>query len=357
MYHFVNGGGGAYLSIGTALDWPKQPPVARVRLLSRADALTAALDAQHAAWKQPLWLWVKTSAPGRRTPEAVAAAFDYDRAPFFQSFMEVRVEGSTNTRPTLALRLERPAALARPLRARRPDSQRPGGQRPRGILLGASSQNSVELLQVISALLTCLWRFDPMATDPTSIDPFSGLTPVIQEDLKKLKAAWLWFLILGVCLIFLGLLALGYATFFTIASVEVVGVFLIIGGAIYIGGSFFTGSWGGFFGTLLTGVLQLIVGLICFRHPAEAAIVYTLLMAAFFMIGGLFRIVTAVVGRFSGWGWVAANGVVTLILGLMIWEQMPFSGLWVIGTFLGIDLLFNGWSYVLLGINSRRLPV
>jgi uncharacterized membrane protein HdeD (DUF308 family) len=195
-----------------------------------------------------------------------------------------------------------------------------------------------------------------MASETPPIGPFSGLAPVIQEDLKKLKGAWLWFLILGVALILLGMVAISYSTFFTIASVEVLGIFFVVGAAFCIGGSLFTGSWGGFFLTLLTGVLNLIVGLICLRHPAEAAIVYTLLMAVFFMVGGLFRIVGSVAGRFRGRGWVLLNGIITLILGIMIWQQMPFSGLWVIGTFLGIDLIFNGWSYLLLGLSVRKLP-
>src|ERR1700686_3927755 len=113
-----------------------------------------------------------------------------------------------------------------------------------------------------------------MAAD-TPPGPGFSLAPVIQEDLKKLKGAWLWFLILGAALIVLGMVALAYSTLFTIASVEVFGFFLIVGAAFAIGGSFFTGSWGGFFLTLLTGVLQLVVGVICVRHPAEAAIVYT----------------------------------------------------------------------------------
>jgi len=97
MYHFVNGGGGAYLSIGTSLAWPKQPPVEECGHYPRADALTAALDARMPAWKQPLWFWVKHLDAWPSTPETVSPAFSYDRAPFFQSFMEIRVEGSTNT--------------------------------------------------------------------------------------------------------------------------------------------------------------------------------------------------------------------------------------------------------------------
>jgi uncharacterized membrane protein HdeD (DUF308 family) len=194
-----------------------------------------------------------------------------------------------------------------------------------------------------------------MAAGISPFGPFSGLAPVIQEDPKKLKGAWLWFLILGGALILLGIIALLYSTFFTIASVEVVGVLLLVGAALCIGGSFFTGSWGGFFLTLLTGVLQLVTGLICVRHPVEAAIVYTLLLAVFFMVGGLFRIVGSLTGQFHGRNWVLMSGIITLILGIMIWLQMPFSGLWVIGTFLGIDLIFNGWSYFLIGLKVRQL--
>jgi uncharacterized membrane protein HdeD (DUF308 family) len=92
--HFVNGGGGAYLSIGTALTWPKVPPVPVCGTYPRADELTAALDTRTAQWKRPMWWWVKRLGAWPATPETVAAGFDYDRAPFFQSFVEVRVEGS-----------------------------------------------------------------------------------------------------------------------------------------------------------------------------------------------------------------------------------------------------------------------
>jgi hypothetical protein len=97
MCHFVNGGGGAYLSIGTALSWPKDPPVKDCGFYPRADALTALLDTNTPTWKRPLWSWVKTFNAWPSSPESVASAFNYDRAPFFQSFREIRVEESSNT--------------------------------------------------------------------------------------------------------------------------------------------------------------------------------------------------------------------------------------------------------------------
>jgi uncharacterized membrane protein HdeD (DUF308 family) len=64
----------------------------------------------------------------------------------------------------------------------------------------------------------------------------------------------------------------------------------------------------------------------------------------------------AVLHRFSGWPWVVLNGVITLVLGVMIWRQWPESALWVIGLFLGIDLVFSGWTWVLLALAVRSIP-
>jgi uncharacterized membrane protein HdeD (DUF308 family) len=94
MYHFVNGGGGAYMEIGTPLDWPAQPAVADCAYYPRKDVLTDKLDRETPAWKKPLWLWAKHLRAWPLTPNSVASAFLYNRAPFVQSFVEVRVENS-----------------------------------------------------------------------------------------------------------------------------------------------------------------------------------------------------------------------------------------------------------------------
>jgi uncharacterized membrane protein HdeD (DUF308 family) len=58
---------------------------------------------------------------------------------------------------------------------------------------------------------------------------------------------------------------------------------------------------------------------------------------------------------FPEWRWLLLNGAVTLLLGFLIWKQWPFSGLWVIGLFIGIDLIFTGWAWVMLSLTARRL--
>jgi hypothetical protein len=94
MHHFVNGGGGAYLSIGTALDFPTRPPVHDWAFYPRSDALRAKMDAETPLWKQPFWSWIKWFKAWPFSIEAFSGIFDFNRAPFFQSFLEIRVERS-----------------------------------------------------------------------------------------------------------------------------------------------------------------------------------------------------------------------------------------------------------------------
>jgi len=94
MHHFVNGGGGAYLSIGTALDFPKQPPITDWAFYPSTDALRAKIDTETPAWKLPFWYWIKWFNAWPFSVEALSGVFDFNHAPFFQSFMEVRVERS-----------------------------------------------------------------------------------------------------------------------------------------------------------------------------------------------------------------------------------------------------------------------
>ena len=96
MYHFVNGGGGAYTSIGTPLDWPRQPAVPDCAFFPRTEEVVNKLDQTTPAWKMPLWYWAKYLRGWPATAETLSGAFDYSRAPFFQSFVEVRVEGTQN---------------------------------------------------------------------------------------------------------------------------------------------------------------------------------------------------------------------------------------------------------------------
>jgi uncharacterized membrane protein HdeD (DUF308 family) len=104
---------------------------------------------------------------------------------------------------------------------------------------------------------------------------------------------------------------------------------------------------------LLAAALYLLVGFFLLEDPIRAAAVLTLLLAASFFVGGLLRIITSLATRFHGWPWVLLNGVVDLILAVLIWSGWPGTSLWVIGLFVGIDLLFHGWAWVILALTVR----
>jgi uncharacterized membrane protein HdeD (DUF308 family) len=181
------------------------------------------------------------------------------------------------------------------------------------------------------------------------------LAPTI-EVVGELRRNWGWLLAWGVVLIVIGLLAIGFSFSATLGTVVAFGVLAIAGGAAEIVGSFWAKNWGGLVLKLLAGVLYIVVGLLMIAHPIGAAAGLTLMISAALLVSGVLRIILAVMHRFSGWLWVVLNGVITLVLGVMIWRQWPESALWVIGLFLGIDLVFSGFSWVMLAFGVRSLP-
>ena len=158
-----------------------------------------------------------------------------------------------------------------------------------------------------------------------------------------------WFVILGVSLVVLGTVALGSAVIASLAVAVVIGVLLLLGGVVESGGAFWCRGWSGFFLELLWRVLSIVVGLLFLRAPVHALAALTLLVACFLMVSGFFKIVGAGY-RFAAWGWALAGGIIDLILGEMIWEELPASGLWVIGLFVGINLMFRGLNWIALGM-------
>jgi uncharacterized membrane protein HdeD (DUF308 family) len=187
------------------------------------------------------------------------------------------------------------------------------------------------------------------------VDEMTFINPFL-SDIQGLKKNWGWLLALGIVSIILGILALGSAAFFTVASMIFFGWILLIIGILEIIYVFRHLHWGGFFLHLLNGIFAIVLGLIMIGNPAGSAVILTLLLAMFFMVAGLFRSITALTMRFPSWTWRFFNGLITLLLGILLWVQWPFSGLWAIGMFIGIDLIFSGWSSVMLALAARDLP-
>jgi uncharacterized membrane protein HdeD (DUF308 family) len=191
----------------------------------------------------------------------------------------------------------------------------------------------------------------------SSILPTRNL-PTTAEELQTLQKHWRWFLALGIGMAALGVFAIGWActVTLTVTATWLFGFLMLAGGIAEIASSFSAGRWSGTLIHLLIGVLYVVVGLMIIEQPENSAIQLTLIIAIFLMISGVFRVVSALSERFTGWGWVLLNGSITLLLGLLIYKQWPFSGLWVIGMFIGIDLILNGWAWIMLSLGIRKLP-
>ena len=174
-----------------------------------------------------------------------------------------------------------------------------------------------------------------------------------REDLRK---GWLGFMLLGICLVILGLYALGHTIFTTIVSVQIFGWLLIIAGVMEAFYGFWRRRWGGFFLDLLTGLLYVAIGVMIVASPARAAEALTLLIAFYLILAAFFRLFAAISGQFQHWFWILCHGAIDLVLGIWIWRSWPLDSLLIIGLFVSIDLMLNGFTLVMLALAARKLP-
>jgi uncharacterized membrane protein HdeD (DUF308 family) len=142
----------------------------------------------------------------------------------------------------------------------------------------------------------------------------------------------------------------------SLAAAVAIGLLLVAAGIAECVGAFWCRGWSGFFLELLSGVLSVVVGVLFLRAPDRALLALTMLLACLLMVGGVFKIVAALTYRFAAWGWALASGAIDLLLGILIWREWPASALWVVGLFVGINLIFRGAHWIALGLALRSLP-
>jgi uncharacterized membrane protein HdeD (DUF308 family) len=176
------------------------------------------------------------------------------------------------------------------------------------------------------------------------------------HGLDVLRGEWLWFVVLGISLVVLGMVALGSVVIASLAVAVVIGSLFLVGGVAEIVGAFWCRAWSGFFLHLLSGVLSIVVGLLFLKSPGGALEALTLLMTGYLLVGGIFKVVAAASYRFASWIWPLIGGLIDIALGVMILADFPASAFWVLGMFLGINLLFRGGSWIGLGLALRSAP-
>ena len=175
------------------------------------------------------------------------------------------------------------------------------------------------------------------------------------SELEPLHAKWGWIVALGVVYVIVGVIALGSVVTATVASVFVVGIMMVIAGIAEIVNAFQIKTWGKFLLWLLLGVLYVVAGFVTFENPLLAAAILTLLLGAALVASGIMRIILAFGMKAAmPWIWVAISGVITLLLGLIILAHWPVSSLYILGLFLGIDLVFAGASWIGIGFGLKK---
>jgi uncharacterized membrane protein HdeD (DUF308 family) len=173
---------------------------------------------------------------------------------------------------------------------------------------------------------------------------------------SELTSKWGWFIALGVLLIAVGAFALVDVVAVTLASVILIGAMLLIGGAFQIVHAFMTKTWGSFALNLLCGVLYIVGGLLIMQEPVEGSFVITLLAVAALIAGGVLRIAIALRHRdLQGWWLLLLGGLVSVVVGVLLYRSLPWSGLWVLGTLIAVELVMQGGTWLQFGFSLRRM--
>ena len=173
--------------------------------------------------------------------------------------------------------------------------------------------------------------------------------------LAPLRAKSGWIIALGVVYVIAGVIALGSVVFATVVTVFIVGVMMLIAGIAEVISAFQIKTWGKFLFWLLLGALYIIAGFVTFENPLLAAALLTLLLGFSLVASGIMRIVLAFgMKEEMPWIWVAVSGAITLLLGMVILAHWPVSSLYILGLFLGIDLIIAGLGWIGIGLGLKR---
>jgi len=175
----------------------------------------------------------------------------------------------------------------------------------------------------------------------------SGLLDGIKKNARLVVIVGFLMLICGIFAIGSPLVAGVYVTIF-------VGAMLIVGGLAQCFLAFQAGAFGKGLLIFVVGALTAVAGFYLLNQPLAGLASITIILAAYFVIAGISELVSAFQIRpADGWGLMLFSGIVTLLLGIMIWRQFPLSGAWAVGVLFGLKLVLGGWSLIFIGRSVR----
>jgi uncharacterized membrane protein HdeD (DUF308 family) len=171
------------------------------------------------------------------------------------------------------------------------------------------------------------------------------------ELLDRIKQNTGMVMTIGIVMLIIGVLSIASPLVAGLSIAITIGVLLILGGVGQLFFAFKAGSAGKGVLTFVLAVLTVLIGIAMVSQPDAALATLTLFLAAYFAVEGIFEIIWAFqLKPVKGWGLTLFSGIISLLLGIMIWRQFPLSGAWAIGTLVGIKLIFTGW--MMIGLSS-----
>ncbi|MBV8963159.1 MAG: HdeD family acid-resistance protein [Hyphomicrobiales bacterium] len=173
---------------------------------------------------------------------------------------------------------------------------------------------------------------------------------------SSMQEHWVLFLIEGIILVILGLAAIIVPPIATLAVAIFLGWLFLVSGIVGLVTTFWMRHAPGFWWSLLSAVLGIVVGIVLIGWPVSGAISLTLVLIVFFIIEGVASIMFALEHRreLSGrWGWMLASGIVDLILAAIILAGLPLSAAWAIGLLVGINMVFGGSALIAMALHAR----
>jgi uncharacterized membrane protein HdeD (DUF308 family) len=165
-----------------------------------------------------------------------------------------------------------------------------------------------------------------------------------------------WSIVLSVLMIVAGVFAIGVPMVAGVAVTVVVGWLLILSGVLHLAFAWRTGRAGGVLWELLLGVAYGAIGFYVLANPVAGLASLTFAVAVYLFVEGILEFILSFQLRPApGAGWLLVDGIITLVLAVMIWTTWPSSAAWVVGTLVGISMLFSGITRLMLSLAVRRL--
>lgn len=178
----------------------------------------------------------------------------------------------------------------------------------------------------------------------------------LKDILGRERSNWGWIVALGALILVCGLLILGNLVAATIFSMVLVATFMIFGGVFRFMLAFRARSWGRFIYWALAGLLYVAAGIAVFMDPLKASVIFTFIVAVLLVFAGGLRVWLGFSTRPDpSWMWMVLSGVITLAAGLIFAIGWPANSLRLIGMLLGIELVIEGWGFVMLGLALRAM--